>query len=580
MTVGQVRAMSGNTAWDLPAAPVLEGGTVWGPAAAVLRAIGAYVKEDTDAGLLEAVSQVTAIAWRRDGGGLALTISATGPVRVEGHALRDPDRLAVDLANAVTRLRVPEDPHRAEGILRVRIAQFRVRPYVTRVVFDLARPLAFKITTGPGVVTVALGQSAAAAAAGAPATLPSPPPPGQAAQGAPQGAQSAQTKVRQGPAGEASQGPPGATAHGPGGSPTSPSTPSGSPDRDLREATGKSAADVSAHTAGPSPSSPPQSGDVAGPVAPEPLALPPLPEFLDAPGAFHVRGAAYDEQDGVGRLTIRASQPLAYTIHPFVYPDRLAIDITGGVFLSRRQDLEIGSDTVGNIVVSQLHLRPNLTRVLVHLNHRTSFTALTTDGGRSLVVMLGDSGRRLARGSAVIIDPGHGGADSGAIGPSGLHEADVTLGIGQMVKQALERQSVPAVLTRSDDSTVALEDRPDLAQRNGGVVFVSIHANAGQDPAAAGTETYYKTPESQALAAIVQAEVVQALGEPDRGIRTADFYVIVNTPMPSVLVETAFITNAREEELLRDLVVRRRVAEAIARAIVKFLAAERQATAP
>jgi len=315
-------------------------------------------------------------------------------------------------------------------------------------------------------------------------------------------------------------------------------------------------------------------------AAPEPLAVPPLPEFADGPGAFHVRGAAYDGDPGIGRVTIRASQPLAFTIHQFVYPDRLAIDIAGGIFLPRRQDLEIGSDTVRNILVLQFHLKPNLTRVVVHLHHRTAYTALTADGGRRLVVTLGDSGRRPARGSAVIIDPGHGGLDSGAVGPSGLHEADVVLGIGRLVQQALERQGVHAALTRSDDSGVALEERPDLAQRNGGTVFVSIHANASRDPLVAGTETYFKTPESQALAALLQREVVQALGEPDRGVRTADFYVIVNSPMPSVLVETAFITNPKEEELLRDPEAQRRIAEAIARAIVKFLAAQHQATAP
>ncbi len=541
LTVGQTRAIAGATAWDLPAAPVLLGGTVWGPAAAVLRAIGAYVKEDTDAGIFEAVSQVTGIAWRRDGAVLAVTISATGPVRADGLVLRSPDRLVLDLTSAVTRLRVPEGALEGEGIVRIRTAQFQVRPYVTRVVFDLTHPLAFKIATSPGSVTVALEGGSAAP----PTSVP-----------------------------------------GPSSSPVPPSTASGPPDERRSPGT------VSSPGGGPPPQGgdgpavpisvpPPQPGSAGGEsVAPEPLALPPLPEFADTSGAFHVRGATYDEQEGVGRVTIRASQPLAYTIRQFVYPDRLAIDISGGVFLPRRQDLEIGSDTVRNIVVSQFRLRPNLARVLVHLHHKTAYTAIAADGGRSLVVTFGDMTRRLPRGSAVIIDPGHGGSDPGAIGSTGLREADVTLGIGRMVKQVLERQGVRVTLTRTDDSTVALEDRPDLAQRNGGIVFVSIHANAGRDPAVAGTETYYKTPESQPLAALVQGEIVQALGEPDRGVRIADFYVIVKAPIPSVLVEVAFITNHREEDLLRDPAVPRRIAEAIARAVVKFLAVQHQETAP
>ncbi len=511
LTVGTVRATSlpPATSWDLPEPPFLREGAVWGPVAAVLRGIGAYVREDPDTGVVEVVSQVTGMTWRRDGGALVVTISATGPVHAAGLILHNPDRLVVDLTSAVTRLQLPEDALTSQGILRVRSAQFHVRPYVTRVVFDLVRPLPFKIATVQAGVVVALG-----------------------------------------------------------GGETVPRTAGADPTMPEGERPAVPAAAV-----------PPQPGSgPGGPVAPEPLALPPLPDFMDAPGAFHVRGAAYDERDGVGRVTIHASQPLAYTIRQFVYPDRLAIDISGGVFLPRRQDVEIGSTSVRNVVVSQFRLRPNVTRVLVHLNRKTAYTALASDGGRSLVVMLGDTARRGMRGSAVIIDPGHGGTDGGATGPSGLREADVALSIGRLAQEALRRQGVRAVLTRTDDTTVALEDRPDLAQRYGGVVFVSIHANAGRDPNAAGTETYYKTPDSRALAAAVQAEVAQALGGPDRGIRTADFYVLVNTSVPSVLVETAFITNPAEEVLLRDPAVQRRIADAIARAVVKFLAAQHTET--
>lgn len=281
----------------------------------------------------------------------------------------------------------------------------------------------------------------------------------------------------------------------------------------------------------------------------------------------------------MGRITIEASQAIAYTVHRFVYPDRVAIDIAGGVFIPRRRDIEIGTDTVRNVVITQFRLRPNLTRVEIHLNRKATYSLAPADGGRSLLLTLADSGRPGPSNRAVVIDPGHGGADSGAVGPGGLREADVTLSIGRLTARALERQGVHAVLTRTGDTTVPLEERPDLAQRDGGVVFVSIHANASRDPAAAGTETYYDTPESQALAAAVQAEVVRALGEPDRGVRTARFYVIVSTPVPAILVEVAFISNPREEALLRDPDVQQRVAGAIARGVMAFLAAERQAAA-
>jgi N-acetylmuramoyl-L-alanine amidase len=214
--------------------------------------------------------------------------------------------------------------------------------------------------------------------------------------------------------------------------------------------------------------------------------------------------------------------------------------------------------------------------VLVHLNHKLPYSAVPADDGRTLVVTLGNPGRRIARGSAVIIDAGHGGSDGGATGPSGLREADVALAISRLVHDDLTAAGVSSVMTRTDDSTLALEDRPDLAVRNGGILFVSIHANGSRSIGSAGTETYYKTPASEALARVMQSEVAQALGEPDRGIHTADFYVLVNTPMPAVLVETAFITNPAEEAMLRDPAVQRRIADAIARAVAKYLGAERQ----
>ncbi len=568
VSVGSTRATSGTVTWDLPAAPIIKDGSVWAPVAAVLRGVGAYVKEDPDAGIVDVVSQVTGITWRRAGGALAVRIAATGPVRAAGLALRNPDRVVVDLTSAVTRLQVPEGALQSEGVVRVRTAQFHVRPYVTRVVFDLVRPLAFTIgSTSAAAVVVALGGplpagGTAAGTAGAAPAESAAAPSGSAAPASGVGGPAPGSAIP-------GAGKPAAGSASPASGPAAPPTP-GAPVPGSALPVGSDRLPVPVVVA---PLQPANGSRQA--VAPEPLALPPLPEFADRPGTFHVRGVTYDEQDGVGRVTVRASRPFKYTVRQFVYPDRLAIDVTGGVFVSRRQDLEIGSASVRNVVVSQLELKPNLTRVLVHLNHKTPYTALVTDGGRGVVVMLGDTARRLPRGTAVVIDPGHGGADGGAAGPSGLREADVALSIARMTREALVRQGMRVAMTRTDDSTVGLEDRPDFAQRYGGMVFVSIHANASTDPNANGTETYFKTSESRPLAALIESEVVQALGEPDRGVRNADFYVLVNTPMPSVLVETAFISNATEETLLRDPTAQRRIADAIARGIVKFLAAQR-----
>ncbi|HKV46357.1 MAG TPA: N-acetylmuramoyl-L-alanine amidase [bacterium] len=532
LTIGESEALVGAGRVALPVAPLLRGDVVVVPAAAVLRAMGAYVKEGE--GRVEALSQATGVTWNRHDGILVFTIATTGPVAAVAHLLEAPDRLAVDLDHSADLIVRPVFTVGDVDVVRLRHAQFQARPFVTRIVFDLTRRVPYRIAVGAGGVTVTIGDEVPVArtppAAGAPS--PGPEPVDQPTASGGEAETHAERDV--------------------------PSAPAASPEVAVRDV--------------------PVEHPIAAP--PEPLAPPPLPAFADAPGAFHLEAVTYDVESGTGRLTIRASQPAMYQVRQFVYPYRLAIDLPGAVFMPRRQDLEVGSDTVRNVVVEQLHTAPNLARIMINLRRRADYAATATDEGRRIILVFGDGARRAPLGPAVIIDPGHGGADSGAVGPTGLRESDVTLAIGRMVQQRLARQGVRAVLTRTDDSTVALEDRPDVAQRAGGVLFVSIHANASQSPVKEGTETYYRTGESQALATMIQSEVAQALGEPDRGIRTADFYVIVKTPMPSVLVETAFISNPAEERLLRRPAVQARIADAIARAILHFLATRSAALVP
>ena len=520
LAIGDTAALAGGARITLPVAPMHRAGTVWVPAGALLRALGAYVRIDDGAGVVDAVSQVTGITWRRGSDGLVLRIAATGPVKTRTYVLTDPDRLAVDIVHAVDSL--PESKMKVDDrdVVAIRSGQFSVRPYVTRIVLDLIHPVPYTVAVHGEGVAVTVSQ-AVVSQDSPPSGPPAPPFPGRSA---------------------------------------SPDEVLGSGPR----------SEVAEHD--------PEHPAAAAPL--EPRASPPLPEFVDGPGAFHVGGVTYELEGGTGRLTVAASQPMAPVVRQFAYPDRLAIDLPGGMFLPRRQDLEVGSDVVRNIVINQVEVHPNLTRIVVYLQRKATYTTASSDGGRALSLVLADVRPAAKRPPAVVIDPGHGGPDSGAIGPAGLQESDVALRIGRLLQQELERQGVRAVLTRTDDRPVRLEDRPDIARREGGIVFVSIHANATASSLRRGTETYYATPDSAALAAMIHSEVVRALGEPDRGIRVADFYVLVNTPMPAVLIETAFISNPGEERLLRDPAVQRRIADAIARAIVRFLAARTEAPAP
>ncbi|MBI5485303.1 MAG: N-acetylmuramoyl-L-alanine amidase [Deltaproteobacteria bacterium] len=196
----------------------------------------------------------------------------------------------------------------------------------------------------------------------------------------------------------------------------------------------------------------------------------------------------------------------------------------------------------------------------------------------------------------VVVDPGHGGHDPGAVGPSGIQEKDVVLAIGLRLRELFKEElGLDVVMTRSTDVFIPLEERTAIANKVNADLFLSVHANAAPIRSAAGIETYYlnlaKTDKVAQLAAkengtslekvsVLQAilfdlmanyklndsahladEVQKALHKRIRagysdvknlGVKQGPFYVLVGATMPSILVETAFLSNAQEESRLKD----------------------------
>ncbi|MGF1495391.1 MAG: N-acetylmuramoyl-L-alanine amidase, partial [Elainellaceae cyanobacterium] len=176
--------------------------------------------------------------------------------------------------------------------------------------------------------------------------------------------------------------------------------------------------------------------------------------------------------------------------------------------------------------------------------------------------------------TVIVIDPGHGGRDPGAIGRNGLREAPTVMDISLRVQRLLEQQGIQVVMTRTGDVTVDLEPRVAIARRADADLFVSIHANAisMSRPEVNGLETfYYSSREGYQLAQSIQRSMVQSTGMVNRGVKEARFYVIRNTPMPAVLVETGFVTGANDAPRLADPNFRQQMAEAIAQGIFEYL---------
>lgn len=172
----------------------------------------------------------------------------------------------------------------------------------------------------------------------------------------------------------------------------------------------------------------------------------------------------------------------------------------------------------------------------------------------------------------VVIDPGHGGRDVGAVGINGIKEAEIVLDISQQVAKILEQNGVQVVMTRTDDREIELEPRVQLAERVNASLFVSIHANAinMSRPDVNGIETYYYS-RGWRLAYTIHNSILQATGARDRGVRQARFYVLRETSMPAVLVETGFVTGAEDAPQLANPAYRKVMAEAIARGILQYI---------
>jgi N-acetylmuramoyl-L-alanine amidase len=215
----------------------------------------------------------------------------------------------------------------------------------------------------------------------------------------------------------------------------------------------------------------------------------------------------------------------------------------------------------------------------------------------------------------IVIDPGHGGHDTGTIGPTGLEEKEVVLDVGLMLKKLLEQNTgCEVVMTRSDDTFIPLEERTAIANEKSADLFISIHANASPDKSARGIETYYlnftsnpdalevaarenassqegvhelqdmikkiamteKIEESQDFARLVQREVFTRVtkdsgAQRDRGIKKAPFVVLIGANMPSVLGEISFLTNPRDEHLLKRSEYREKIAYALYEGILDYV---------
>ena len=335
------------------------------------------------------------------------------------------------------------------------------------------------------------------------------------------------------------------------------------------------------------------------------------------------------------RVVIDLSEKTEFRADKLINPDRIFIDIMGSIINLEDvfKQIEINDGVIKTIRTAQFN--QEITRVVFDLYQESKYELFSLIEPDRVVIDIFKSGEETAISETlsakpegkstpgleitgkrvVIIDPGHGGKDPGAIGPTGLKEKEVTLGIALYLEKLLKGAGIPTYLTRSKDEFVYLENRTNFANQKNGFVFVSIHANSvlNHRPSAEGIETFVLSskyigasardvadreniasrahPEldtdlaliiadleesanikySLDFAEIVQKKLVNYLKLEDRGVKQAPFVVLKGANMVAVIVEVAFISNPKEETLLKTDKFRENAAQALFEAIKYYI---------
>ena len=349
-----------------------------------------------------------------------------------------------------------------------------------------------------------------------------------------------------------------------------------------------------------------------------------------------VQGIRYSTYKSHTRVVLDIDGAVEYTQNRIAHPDRLYFDLSNcSVSNKAKAPLAINDGTLKMVRISQFN-KKNV-RVVLELDRMNKFSAFMLEHPNRLVIDVYNPGQALStikpgKGKkkkpvrknyhkirTVVIDPGHGGKDPGAVGPRGLQEKDITLYVGKKLGKIIKKKhNVDIIYTRNRDVFVPLNDRTEIANSKKADLFISIHVNASKKRSVRGIETYFlnwtndreairvaarenkisvkkmkkvqnglqmilqdlarnnKREESMRLAHSVQSAMVNKLKTDyskieDLGVKYALFYVLVGAEMPSILVEISFISNRNEEKRLAGKSYKNKIAEAIAMGINSYI---------
>ena len=343
--------------------------------------------------------------------------------------------------------------------------------------------------------------------------------------------------------------------------------------------------------------------------------------FSAASDQIEIKGIRYWSSPDYTRVVVDLTGTIEYSQNHLKDPERLYFDLKNTVVTKEIvESVPIGDDILKTVRAGQFTC--DTVRVVLDLKEFQEFNVFVLEDPARLVIDVygkekGAIPDKASLTRRIVIDPGHGGHDPGAVGLNGLYEKDVVLDIALKLKEILSKNPLYEVfLTRDKDIYIPLEARTAIANKRRADLFVSIHANASQTKKAKGVETYLlnwtdndeanrvaarenkislkkmkemnrqmdvlggilgdlerqmKRDESVNLANQIQNSMITTLdGRENLGVKWAMFFVLFGARMPSVLVEVSFISNPEEEKLLSDVSYRSQIAHAIADGLNRY----------
>ena len=286
------------------------------------------------------------------------------------------------------------------------------------------------------------------------------------------------------------------------------------------------------------------------------------------------------EETEAVKVRIFSTKSVSPNIRRLTAPDRIIVDIPGGVLETQKKQIEIGKGGVLRTRASQFTLNPLACRIVIDLQKELEYSTSVSDDNKTISVSIEKaevSAKKAKKvkvlmNKIIVIDPGHGGKDPGGYGYSGesVKEKDLNLATSHMLAKLLSDAGAIVLLTREDDVEMSLQNRVDFANNNKADILLCMHYNSFYKTSTSGTETYYFNPNSKLLASVVHRSMLADLERANRSFSKVKFFVIANTQMPSVLVEPVYLSNSEEEKLALDPGFQEKVAKSIFGAIKEY----------